>query len=63
MQPLDQSDDDWTAVIRNIRKERKFWGIIGGILRREWEYNLTYAAFYRAVLQVVLLFRAETWVL
>ena len=47
--PLDQSDDEWMAVIWNIRKSRQVWGRLGVILRREGVDPITSAAFYRAV--------------
>ena len=33
--PQDRSDDDWTANLRNIRKEQHVWGCIGKLLRME----------------------------
>ena len=60
---MDQSDYDWTVVRRNIGKEQKVWGILGRILRREGADLFTSVAFYRAVVQMVLLFGAETWVI
>ena len=32
---MEQSDDDWPEVRRKIRKERKVWGRLGVVLRRE----------------------------
>ena len=31
---LDRSDDNWTAVRRNVRKDRRFWNRLGELLRR-----------------------------
>ena len=33
--PLDQRDDDWLAVRRNIMHARLVWGRLGTLLRRE----------------------------
>ena len=54
--------NDWLVVRRNIIKVFQVWGRLGVILRREVVYPITSAAFYRAVVQSVLLFRAEIWV-
>ena len=32
---LDQMDDDWTAVRRNIMFARSVWGRLGTLIRRE----------------------------
>ena len=61
--PLYQSDDELPAVRQKIRKARQVWGILGFIMKREGANPIISAAFYRAVVQVVLLFEAETWVL
>ena len=34
---LDQLEDDWLEVLRNIRKSRQVWGRLRKILRREGE--------------------------
>ena len=60
--PLEQSDDDFSEVRRNIRKARHFWGRLRVILRRYEAEPITSAVFYKAVVQAVLLFSAETWV-
>ena len=60
---LHQSDEDCLAVFRNIRKARQVLGCLGKILRREGADLILSAKFYRAVVQVVLLFGSETWVL
>ena len=62
-QTLEQSENFWTSVIRNKRKARQVWGILGVILRWEGADPITSAAFYRAVTQVVLLFGVEKLVL
>ena len=33
--PLYQTDDDWLIVWWDISQERRFWGRLGKILRRE----------------------------
>ena len=32
--PLDQTDDDWTAVRRNIMRTGSVWGRLGILLRK-----------------------------
>ena len=60
---LDQSDDEWPAVRRNIGKAQQVWGILGTNLRWYGADRLTPVAFYRAVVPEVLRFIAETWVI
>ena len=55
-------DDDWPAVAGNLAKERKSWGRMQGILRREGATPQISGNFSKAVVQQVLLFGAETWV-
>ena len=60
---LDRSDDDYPEVLRNTWKARQVWGRIGKFLRREGAYPAVSEKFYHAVLQAVLLFGAERWLL
>ena len=60
---LERSDDDCPAVLHNIWKARQVWGRIGKFLRREGADPKFLANFYHAVVQAVLLFGADTWVL
>ena len=55
-------DDDWTAVAGTLAKARKSWGRLQGILRREGATPRISGSFFKAVVQQVLLFGAETWV-
>ena len=48
---------------RNIARARQVWGSLGKFLRREGSDLIFSSKFYRAVVQVVLLFGAETWFL
>ena len=60
---MDRSDENWTPVLHNIRKARKVWGRPGKILWREGAKPTVSECFYRAIVQAVLLFGSETWVL
>ena len=57
---LDQLDDDWPAVLCNIRKERHVWDRLGKFLWREGVEPEFSEKFYRTVFQDVLLFESET---
>ena len=57
------SRDDWPAVERNLRRAQVKWGRLAKILGREGADRRTAGRFYVAVVQVVLLFGSETWVL
>ena len=56
-------DDDWPSVAGNLVKARTSWGRIAWILIREGAKKSVSGNFFREVVQQVLLFGAETWVL
>ena len=56
-------DDDWLAVVGNLGKARKSWGRLTRILSREGADKRISGKFFKEVVQQVLLFGAETWVL
>ena len=58
---LHKLDDNCSEVLRKILKERQVWGSLGKLLRRADLF--VSANFYRAVVQAVLLFGADTWVM
>ena len=55
-------DDDWPAVAGNLNKARRSWGRLQRILIREGATPQISGSFFKAVVQQVLLFGAETWV-
>ena len=55
---MTNTDDDWPAVARNIRKARASWGRLARILVREGADLKVTRSFYTAVTQQVLLFGA-----
>ena len=59
---LTEGGDDWPAVAGNLAKARKSWGSLQGILTREGAKKRVSGNFLKAVVQKVLLFGAETWV-
>ena len=61
--PIDQTDDGFPDVRRNIMHARLVWGRLGTLIRREGEYPKVSASFYRAVVQDILLFGLEMWIL
>ena len=60
---LDQTDDDWTEVRRNIVRARFFWWGLGTLLQWEGADPRVAEIFYRAVVQAILMYGLETWVL
>ena len=58
-----EGDDDWPSVAGNLLKARKIWGRLLRILCWEGEGARVSGNFFKAVVQAVLLFGAETWVL
>ena len=61
--PLDQSDDAFPLVRWNTRKAQHIWGRSVVIFRREGVKPITSAYFYRAAVQAMILFGAETKIL
>ena len=53
------SDNDWPAVVGNLRKDRKSWACTTRILGRERAIPRVFGVFFKAVLQAVLLFGSE----
>ena len=62
-QVMTAGDDELPAVAGNLLKARKSWGHLLRILIREGADARVSGNFSKAVVQAVLLFRAETWVL
>ena len=56
-------DDDCPALAGNVQKARKSWGRMSRVLIREGAYRKVSGHFFKAVVQAVLLFGAEMWVL
>lgn len=61
--PLSANDDDWTALTWNILKAKRCWAMISRVLSREGADPRISAMFYKATVQTVLLYGAETWVI
>jgi hypothetical protein len=59
---LSEDDNDWPAIRANIQKARQRWGQIARILAREGASTKVMGYFYKAIVQAVLLYAAETWV-
>ena len=60
---LSQDNSDWPAVLYNIKKARKRWAMVRKVLVRDRASPRVSGYFYNAVVQSVLLYGAETWVL
>ena len=56
-------DDDWPAVNQNVKKATATWGRICKILSKEGANPKVMATVYKAVVQAVLLYGSESWVL
>ena len=56
------TDNDWPVVVRNLSQAKKVWSRMSRILNREGEAPRVSGLFSKAIIQAVLLFGAETWV-
>ena len=60
---LTATDNDWSAVVRKLRKARRSWGWLSRVLVREGTDPKVSREFYISVTQAVLIFDSEKWVL
>ena len=56
------ADDDWPEVIQNLTKARAVWRRMSRIMSRERARLRVSGFFFKSVIQSVLIFGAETWV-
>ena len=56
-------DENWPAVAGNLVKAQKSWGRMSRIISQEGSDKRVSGNFFKAVVQAVLLFGVETWVL
>ena len=59
---ISSADDNWPELVKNLAWSRKVWSRMARILSRERAAPLVSGFFFKAVVQAVLLFGAETWV-
>ena len=59
---LSEADDDWPVVIRNLKKAWAFWRKMKRILSKEGLRQRVPIFYVKSVVQLVLLFGTETWV-
>ena len=57
------NDNDWPAIQTQLKKARSRWGSLSRILVREGATPRVSGMFYKAVVQAVLLYGCESWVL
>ena len=57
------NDNDWPAMVRKLHKERRKWARLTRVLSREGEDARTSGQIYLALVQLVLLYGSETWVM
>jgi hypothetical protein len=60
---LSEDDTDDAAIKYNLQKACKKWGRIGKILSKKDANNKTMGSFYKAIIQSVLLYGSESWVI
>ena len=60
---LATEDDNWSSVVHNLRRARQKWARLTHILIREGADAQTSGQIYLAVVQSVLMYGSETWVL
>jgi hypothetical protein len=58
-----QDDDDTQALRAQLRKAGATWAWVGQVLRNENTSPFVAAQFYQAIVQAILLYGSETWVI
>ena len=56
------ADYDWPAVVKNLDRARKVWNRMLRIISRYGAALQVFRFFFKDVVQAVLIFVAETWV-
>ena len=56
------TDDDWTAMVRKLAQAKTVWSRMLRILIREGATPQVYGLFFNAVIQLLLIFGVESWV-
>ena len=59
---LDEGDDDSYAVLRQLDRARTKWGRFAVLLRKEGVEPRAMGYFYKAIVQAILLYGSESWV-
>ena len=57
---ISAADDDWSEVVKNLVWARNIWSRLLRIFSREGAAPRVYGFFFKAVVQAVMLFGAET---
>ena len=60
---LTAADDNCPEVVRNLRKARQKWAQLTRVTEREGGYARLPGQIYLVVIQLVMLYRSETWVM
>ena len=56
-------ENDWSAVVGNLKKAQKSWSWLTRILVQDGANPRVLGIFFNVVVQTVLIFGSETWVL
>ena len=60
---ISATDDDWSALVSKLAQAKTVWRRMSRILSREVATPRVSGFFFKAVIQVVLIFEAENWVI
>ena len=61
---ITDTDNDFEAIMLQLKKARMTWGRIGKIIKKKTNGNAkTMAIFYKVIIQSVLLYGSESWVI
>jgi len=60
---LATNDNEWPTIYRNLQRARQQWARISRLMRTEHVEKKAAGMFYKAIVQSVLLYCCETWVI
>ena len=61
--PIAYNNSDWPAIHRNLKRAQQRWGMVSRVLERTGASPRVRGMFYKAVVQAVLLYGCESWVI
>ena len=56
------NNNDWVELYRNLHKSQRRWKMVENLLRKTWSLIKSQEMMYKAVVQSVLLYGSEIWV-
>ena len=56
------NNSDWMSLCVNLRKSQRQWEVVVKVMKKKGETVLSHAMMYNAVVQTMILYMSESWV-